>query len=152
MLYYYEIEKNTHSQFWIKNGKKLHFEIVLHELTDELFIENLVIIMKKKISSWSKNPDQIIEDLGLYLTYLDYLPTPGINYLKIDLKNAYQILQVAADANKKACQKAFHEWSQTLHPDKIQSIELPKIIHELAIQKYASIKTAYELMIKNENN
>ncbi|MBU2223353.1 MAG: co-chaperone DjlA, partial [Gammaproteobacteria bacterium] len=68
------------------------------------------------------------------------------------VKDAYQLLGVAADCSKAELKKAYKKQMAQHHPDKLMSQGLPKEMMELAKRKTQDIQAAYELITQHRQN
>lgn len=71
---------------------------------------------------------------------------PGSMSKEDELKNAYHVLGVGADASDAVVKKAYRRLMNQHHPDKLASKGLPEEMLKLAEEKTAKISNAYELI------
>jgi DnaJ like chaperone protein len=68
------------------------------------------------------------------------------------LKEAYEMLGVAATATDPEVKKAYRRMMNQHHPDKLVSKGLPKEMIEMATEKTQQIRAAYELIIESRKS
>ncbi len=78
----------------------------------------------------------------------------GGKSVKMQIDDAYAILNISADANLSEVKRAYRKLMSQHHPDKLISKGLPEEMMKLATQKTQEIRAAYERIMdkRNTNN